>query len=345
MELFTLPICIIAQRGSCEMTKKTRYFLCGSAAILLAGLMTGLVAYYNGSLPVLSASDRPTELKFVPADAAVIAYADGQAIMNSELRARLKQIMPLHEKGQDEFQRETGINIETDIDYLIAAMSPPGSNRTPPALLVARGRFNTTQLESLARQHGGSVAEYRGKRLVATSNRGANSANGTLAFLEPGLVAVGESESVRKAIDAAATGTSVTSNEEMMALVSDIERTNNAWAVGRFDILANQANLPEQIARQMPAVKWFAAAGHINGGLSGMLRAEARDDQAAEHLRNVVRGIMSLGQLQAQNDPRTAALINSVQLTGTGKTVQLSFTVPAELLEMAVPKTRKGDVK
>jgi hypothetical protein len=326
------------------MTKKTRYFLSVSAAILLAGLMTGLVAFYKGGLPTLSASDRPTELKFVPADAAVIAYADVQAIMNSELRTRLKQIMPLHEKGQDEFQRETGINIETDIDYLIAAMSPPAGKTTPPALLIARGRFNTTQLESLARQHNGTVLEYRGKRLVATSTKGAHSANGTLAFLEPGLVAVGESESVKKAIDAAASGTSVTSNDEMMELVADIERSNNAWAVGRFDILASQANLPEQIARQLPAVKWFAAAGHINGGLTGTLRAEARDDQAAEHLRNVVRGIMSLGQLQAQNDPRTAALVNSIQLTGTGKTVQLSFTVPAELLDMAA-KVRKGDMQ
>lgn len=327
------------------MTRKTRYFLGISAAILLAGLMTGLVAYFQGGLPTLSASDRPTELKFIPADAAVIAYADVQAIMNSELRLRLKEIMPLHEKGQEEFHRETGINIETDIDYLIAAMSPPAGKTTPPALLVARGRFNTTQLESLARQHGGNVLEYRGKRLIATPNKDTNSANGTLAFLEPGLVAVGESESVRKAIDAAASGTSVTSNDEMMELVSDIERANNAWAVGRFDILASHANLPEQIARQMPAVKWFAAAGHINGGLTGMLRAEARDDQAAEHLRNVVRGIMSLGQLQAQSDPRAAAFVNSVQLTGTGKTVQVSFTVPTELLEMAVPKTRKGEMR
>ena len=275
----------------------------------------------------------------MPADAAVIAYADVQAIMNSELRSRLKQIMPLHEKGQDEFQRETGINIETDIDYLIAAMSPPAGKTTPPALLVARGRFNTTQLESLARQHGGNVLEYRGKRLIATSNRGPSSANGTLAFLEPGLVAVGESESVKKAIDAAASGTSVTGNDEMMELVSDIERTNNAWAVGRFDVLASHANLPEQVSSRLPQIKWFAAAGHVNGGLSGSVRAEARDEQSAENLRDVVRGFLGLARLQAQADPRSAAMVESLQLSGTGKTVALSFTVPAEVLQM-IPKAQ-----
>jgi len=30
------------------MTKKTRYFMAASAAILVAGLATGLVAYYGG---------------------------------------------------------------------------------------------------------------------------------------------------------------------------------------------------------------------------------------------------------------------------------------------------------
>jgi hypothetical protein len=41
--------------------------------------------------------------------------------------------------------------------------------------------------------------------------------------------------------------------------------------------------------------------------------------------------------MQAQADPRTAGLIDSLQLTGTGKTVALSFTVPAEILQL-IPK-------
>jgi hypothetical protein len=123
----------------------------------------------------------------------------------------------------------------------------------------------------------------------------------------------------------------------MMDLVRDIGAANNVWAVGRFDVLANQAKLPEQFISKMPAVKWFAAAGHINGGISGSLRAEARDDQAAENLRDVVRGALALARMQAQSDPRSAGLVDSLQLSGTGKSVALSFTVPAEILQM-LPK-------
>src|SRR5262245_66606704 len=111
------------------MTKSTRYFMAGSAAIMAAGLTIGLVSYYGAGFPGLMASTGPTELAYVPADSAVIAYADVRAIMNSELRQQLKTAMPMHESGQQEFQERTGINIETDIDYIVASMTPISGSR------------------------------------------------------------------------------------------------------------------------------------------------------------------------------------------------------------------------
>ena len=322
------------------MTKKTRYFLAGSAAVLAAGLGTGLVAYYTGGFQPVSASAVSNELRYVPADATVVAYADVRAIMDSDLRARLKEAMPMHEQGQREFQTQTGIDIEHDIDYVVASLTT--GLEKPAPLVVARGRFNDTQLEALIREHGGTVEDYKGKRLIVCTStaRGdipIQTGSMTLAFLEPGLIAIGDTAAVKTSIDAQLAAHSVTSNNEMMELVSEIGQSNNAWAVGRFDVLASQAHLPEQVSSRLPQLKWFAAAGHVNGGLSGSLRAEARDDQSAENLRDVVRGFLGLARMQAQADPRTSALIESLQLTGTGKTVALSFTVPAEVLQM-IPK-------
>ena len=319
------------------MTKQTRYFMTGSAAVLAAGLCTGLVAYYGGGFQPLSASTGPTELSYVPDDASVVAYADVRSIMDSELRQRFKAVVP-SEHGQEEFKRETGIDIETDVDYVVASLSPAGDGGThPEPVIVVRGRFNPTNLETIAREHGGVVEEYRQKRLVVAPNNAAHA----IAFLEPGLVAVGKIGSLKRGIDAHMAAKSITSNSEMMTLVSDIVRTNNAWAVGRFDLISAQAKLPEQIARQIPPVKWFAAAGHINGGVSALLRAEAKDDAAAENLRDVVRGFLALGRLQSQGDPRIAAIASSMQLEGTGRTVQLTFAVPAEVIELVLPKKRE----
>ncbi len=214
-------------------------------------------------------------------------------------------------------------------------------------MVIARGRFDVVKLEGLAVQHGAQVQDYKGKRLLVLThpNQGADgttSSNpqekGVLAFLEPGLVAIGDIATVQHAIDAQLSGQSITSNTEMMDLVRDIDRTNNAWAVGRFDLISSQAKLPDQIARQIPPIKWFAAAGHVNGGVSAQLRAEALDEQAAENLRGVVNGVISLARLQGQNDPKLTSLIQSLQLSGSGKTVQLSFTIPAEIFELMAPK-------
>ena len=317
------------------MTKSTRYFMAGSAAVMAVGLSIGLVGFYGGGFPGLQASTGPTELAYVPADSAVIAYADVQAIMSSELRQQLKAAMPIHESGQQEFQEKTGIDIEHDIDYVVASMTPAGDSR-PRGLVVARGRFNVVQLETLAREHGGTVEEYKGKRLITSPEQ--NTEQFTMAFLEPGLVAVGDASAVKHAIDTQLTAQSITSNNEMMDLVKDIERGNNAWAVGRLDVLTAQAKLPEEIATRIPAVKLFAASGHINGGFSGTIRAEARDETSAQQLRDVVRGFLALAQMQSQNDPKLSALAQTLQLSGEGTTVALSFTLPAELLQMVAPK-------
>lgn len=312
------------------MTKKTRYFMAGSAAVLGVGLCTGLIAYYAGGFQAVSAAPIANELRYVPADSTVIAYADVRSIMDSELRAQLTSAMPMHGQGQEEFRTKTGIDIERDIDYIVAAAA--GATPEAGGLVVARGRFNDTQLESLAREHGGQVEDYKGKRLInSPADKGHQM---TLAFLEAGLVAIGTKATVQRAIDAQLTSHSITANGEMMDIVSEIAGHNNAWAVGRFDTIASQAKLPAEIASKMPPVKWFSAAGHVNGGITGSLRVEATDEASGELLRRQVSGLLALGEMVGKSDPKAAALINSLQMSGAGKTVAVSFTVPAELLAM-----------
>jgi hypothetical protein len=316
----------------------------GAAAVVIAGVGTGLVAYYAGGFPSLSASRQgPSELNYVPATAAVIAYANVREVMDSELRRRLKQSLP-NETGQQEFQNETGIDIERDIDYVIAAMTTTGPSDVN-GLVIARGRFNVTRLEALARDHGGVVEDYQGKRLITVSDvKPADSQaqplaphrSGhalTLAFLEPGLVAIGGDPAIKSAIDAEMSAHSITSNADMMQLVSDIDHGNNTWAVGRLDAI-DQSQIPVQIRSHIPPVKTFAVMAHIDGGVSGTIRADASDDQSGENLRQIVNGFLAFGRLQAQNDPRAALVMQSLQLSGSGKTVKLSFVIPTAALDM-----------
>jgi hypothetical protein len=330
------------------MTKRTRYFMAGGAAVMVAAVGTGLVAYYEGGFPSVFASRQaPSELNYVPADAAIVAYANVREIMDSQTRQRLKQAMP-PQSGQKEFEEQTGIDIERDINYVVAAVTDTMPAK-PGALVIARGNFNQGQLEGLVASHGGVAENYHNKRLVTVSgvhtDMGQTAPHGghqaiTLAFLEPGLLGIGPEETIKSAIDAEMSAHSITSNADMMQLVSDIDGGNNAWAVGRFDAI-NQSDIPVQVRSHIPPVKTFAVMAHIDGGITGTVRADANDDQSAENLRQIVNGFLAFGRMQAQNDPKAAAVMQTLQLSGTGKTVALSFTIPSDMLDM-LPRHATG---
>jgi hypothetical protein len=318
------------------MSKRTRYFVTAAVAFLAIGLTTGLVASYMGmSVAVFSRAAGPDELQYVPANAAVVAYANVREVMNSDFRQRFRKLEP-DTKERDEFQQKTGINIEQDIDSIVAAVTPAadgsaGQRPDQSVVVIARGRFEQGRLEALAVEHGGKVADYRGIRFVTHDN--ANTDGGlALAFLDADLVAFGGANSVKSAIDAH-TGTNVLSNTEFMKQINQLD-ASNAWAVGRFDALARQAHLPSQVQAQVPAIQWFTAAGHVNGGLSGVVKAEARDEESANNLRDVVRGFLALAKMQAGSKPELKAMVDSLQLAGDGTTVSLAFTVPTEVLDI-----------
>jgi len=323
------------------MSRNTRFFLFSSTLVMVVGLCTGLLAYYGGFTTLASSrSAGPDELKYVPPTAAVVAYANVRDVMNSEFRQKLRHILPGGEqKGQEEFERETGIKIEQDIDYVLAWMSPAAEPKDATGVVMLRGRFDPARLEALATTHGGSVEVVNGIKLLTKSNTQKDHSP-ALAFLESGLLAVGEESSVRAVATNGGAGPSISANQDLVSLIADLEGSSNLWAVGRMDALASQAQLPEQIASQLPSVKWFAASSAINGGLSGVLRAEARDEEAAKNLRDVIQGFMALAKLQAGSRPELQPVLQSLQLGGTGTTVALSFEVPPAFID-AISKMHK----
>ena len=344
------------------MTTRTRYFVIASLLVLGVGMGSGLVAYYS-SYPMSALARRggPDELKYVPHDVSVLAYADIQDVMHSQLRQKLHDAMPVSENGQREFRDETGINIETDIEHIVA-FAQPGHTGGPGGMVLARGTFDVPRIESLMTQHGAAVETYKGIRVISVDSRHAMAMhngmmngmpNGTnrmmppdtrpdraaaagdetfsVSFIEPRLVAVGSTSLVHEAIDQK-NGANVTSNDEMMKLVRSLD-SGNAWAVGRFDAIQKEAHLPAGVASQIPPITWFSITSHVNGGIRGTVRAETRDPQAANNLRDVVGGFVALAKMQAGSNAELQTLTRALEVNVAGNTVELSFAVPAEAFD------------
>lgn len=316
------------------MTKRTRLFLLAGVGILVLGLGTGVVASYMGLQTTITVGGQDaSELAYVPPDAKVLAFANVREVMDSELRHRLLAELPGRDADNpndlDDLYEATGIDIERDVDQVVASVSGPDGGSP---VVVTRGRFDAGRIEWFVRKEtNADVETYKGTRLVKFREH-EHAGGMAVAFAEPGVIVLGSETGVKRSLDSKLTGSNVTSNAEIMKLVRD-SHGGNAWAVVRFDELTSRARLPQEIANHLPAINWFAASGHVNGGLRARLRAETRDDASAQNLREVIRGVMALARLQTGQRPELDDLLNSVELGGTGKTVSLGFAIDPAIID------------
>src|SRR5688500_4491581 len=80
-----------SQSGRADsMSNKTRYFVVTASVILAVGLTPGLLASYMGLPAAFAQAAGPDELQCVPADSAVVAYANVREVMDSTFCERFR---------------------------------------------------------------------------------------------------------------------------------------------------------------------------------------------------------------------------------------------------------------
>ena len=331
------------------MTKKTRYFVITAGAVLIVGLGGGLIAYlaYNRMAGV--PAGLPSEVRYVPADAEVVAFANVRAIMDSELRrALLPNIDPESRKGR-QMMNDFGVDLEKQVDHVVMYVEPfvrqsqenAEPTDIPRASLLVNGSFDQARIEQAIRQHGGTIEEHNGRKLF-THQAGREQV--AVGFVEQNLIAIGQADLVRRAIDisrgSARQFRNVTTNGELMNLMRDTSGST-AWVAGQFEEISRRMKLPSSIAGQVPPVRMVSVKADINGGVRATIRAEAGDKAAADQLRDVARSFISLARLHGGGKEEFANVLKSMELSGTDTTVRLSFAVPPETLRLVTPPQRR----
>ena len=193
------------------MTTRTRYFVIVSLRCSASAWAPGWWPTTSGSPPARSAARAARRARLRAARRLAVAFANVHEIMTSELRQKVRRALPMQENGQREFENQTGINIETDIDRVVACLYPPiGAGATKgTGMVLARGRFDEVRIEALMREHGatrrdlqrqadgacGSLVRRPRSRQRPADNSDArprSSHSFAVSFMEPGLVAAGQ---------------------------------------------------------------------------------------------------------------------------------------------------------
>jgi hypothetical protein len=331
------------------MTQKSRYFLIAAVTILIVGLGGGLIAYLAYKRAYGVPSGVPAEVRYVPANAALVGFANVRSVMSSELH---RELMPTIEmgsrKGRQMMHEFAGIDLEKQVDHIVGYVEASADSRPdaadgekpPRALMMVQGSFQQARIEQFIRDHGGTIQDYRGHQM---SLRKDGPDGFGVGFVRPDLIAVGHVDLVRRAIDSAEGSEerqNLTTNAELMTLIRDASGST-AWAVGYFDRMSRGMRLPGEWRRQVPPVRLVSAKADINGGVKATIRAEAADDAAAEQLRDVVRSFLSLARLNVGARPELDSALKSIQLSGNDKTVRLTFALSSETMRALAPRPRQ----
>lgn len=345
------------------MTKKTRYFLIAAGTVLVVGLGGGLIAYLAYHQIAGVPAGLPPEVRYVPVDAEVVAFANVRAIMSSELRrALMPSIDRDSHKGRQMLNDFAGVDLEKQVDYVVMYVEPfirqkedgqpaapepnggGGRRDIPRASLLVHGSFDQARIEQFIHDRGGAAEEHLGQKMFVRTEGPEQIAVG---FIQSDVIAIGQADLVRRAIDVSRNEArdfkDVTANAEMMNLIGDTS-SSTAWVVGQFEEISRRMRLPSAVTGQVPPVRLISVKADINGGVKAAIRAEAGNDAAADQLRDVVRGFISLARLQASGKEEFANVLKSIELSGTDTTVRLSFSVPLDTLRAVAPaRGGRGD--
>ena len=187
-----------------SMTRKTRYFVAGRRRGARRRPGGGLIAYlaYNrvAGLP----AGLPAEMRYVPANAAVVAFADVHAVMNSELRrALMPSIDPESRKGRQMMNDFAGVDLEKQVNHVVAYVEPytapdPQAQAKPeiPSALGAGAGHVRLRLASSrsSASAAGTMDDYKGRKIFVHREDGQEVAVGLVG---PDLIAMGQADLVR----------------------------------------------------------------------------------------------------------------------------------------------------
>ena len=333
------------------MTRKTRYFVVTAGAVLVVGVGGGLIAYLAYTRGAGIPAGVPAEIRYVPADAEVVAFANVRAIMDSELRrALMPAIDPESRKGKQMMSDFAGVDLEKQVAHVVMYVEPfirqnqesAKPTDIPRASVLVKGSFDQTRIEQFIRERGGAIQEHNGRKLFV---RDGGREQVAVGFVQPDLIAIGQADLVRRAIDisrgSAGDFRNVTTNGDLMNLVRD-NSGSTAWVSGQFEEISRRMKLPTAISSQVPPVRLVSVKADINGGVKATIRAEAGDKAAADQLRDAVRGFISLARLHAVGKDEFANVLKTVELSGSDNTVRVSFAVSPDTLRVIAPTTRRS---
>src|SRR5690349_16170608 len=160
-----------------------------------------LTAFATVAASVASAAVDPTLLGLIAPDATVIGGVQIQQAQASALgQFLLNQIQT--NPQLDQMSAATGFDPRRDLSEVVAVLSSKTQAGAPKGIILGHGTFQPQRITAMAALAGATSTSYKGIDML--NGKGAPTG---LAFLDASTVVLGDSDSLKAAIDRRSAGT------------------------------------------------------------------------------------------------------------------------------------------
>lgn len=221
-----------------------------------------------------------------------------------------------------------GFDPRRDLREILASSRDGLSN----GVLLGRGSFRSDKLAAAGIAAGGTRSSYRGVQLIE--------GKASVAFLDASTIVVGDSASVKAAIDRHASGAAVSGTLAERARL--ISAANDAWVV----MLTPPSGSPAGAAlgNQLgPLENLLQSALQLSAGLkltatqvtlsADVLTRSPQDAQSMADLLKFGVGLLQSNGARGPNPSPGAALAGAAQISSSGPLVHLVLPVPEPQME------------
>lgn len=285
----------------------------------------------------------PGLLRLVMPDAKVIAGVQVEQTKNSVFGQYVLSHMQVDDHSLSRFIQETGFDPRRDVGEIVIASNWTSANPQSRWLVLAKGSFDVAKIAQVAAGSGAAVSTYQGLSLYTFPGKGTPQADNAIVFLDGGRAAVGDTASVKAAIDreksaAAASG-------ELITKVGLVSTNNDFWFVTLVPLSEFSGTVPDPNVSGAMRNNMLTAINQASGGIrfgdTVKLSAEAitRSDKDAQALVDVVKFVVGMLQMNRQNNAtagQVANLLDTLDCKTAGNVMTLSLAIPEQQLEQMI---------
>jgi hypothetical protein len=323
---------------------RSRLAVLVSTVVVVLGVVAGIGALWLN--PARAAvGPMPAEALLLPADSRFVMGFDVKRFTSSPFYARYASQRGMSPDALRELEAKTGISPARDVDQIVIAGT--GGAGAGSMLALVTGRFDLYKLGRTLETEGKVEGYNHDGATVYAFKADANPAM-SIAFLDESSLLFGQKAPVEAAVSSRTRGEApFRKNAVLMALVEKVRPGSTFWMVGDQSLLAGMpTSVPapgasaDGAAISLPALSSLTVTGDLDPQVSLSVTGEATDELSAKNLADVVRGLVAMASLQAQQKPELSQLASAVTVATQANQVLVSASIPYELLDALQPKTK-----